>query len=345
MDVGLVYDPVFLRHDTGAHCENSQRLVAVTELLRESGLWGKLARVEPRAAGLDELSLVHSDNHINRVRNASSTGGRWLDGDTYASPDSYEVALQAVGGVLNAVDSIAAGRLKRVFALVRPPGHHANADQARGFCLFNNAAIAASYAIEKYELERILIADFDVHHGNVTEDIFEKDPRVLYFSTHQYPHYPGTGYFTDDGSGEGKGTTVNVPLPAFCGDEEYRRAYEKLLVPLARRFEPQLVIVSAGYDCHWADQLSAMQLTVGGISSIVAIIKDLADETCGGRMLLSLEGGYSLKALAHSIRASLEVLLGEPVGADTLGSPDSQMRPYDDVDSIFDLVMERHGLR
>lgn len=345
MDVGLVYDPVFLRHETGAHCENSQRLVAVTELLKESGLWGKLARVEPRAASLDELSLVHSDYHINRVKSASSTGGRWLDGDTYASPDSYEVALQAVGGVLNAVDAIVAGQLKCVFALVRPPGHHANADQARGFCLFNNVAVAASHAIENHKLERVLIADFDVHHGNGTEDIFEKDPRVLYFSTHQYPHYPGTGYFTDDGVGEGKGATVNVPLPAFCGDEEYTRAYEKLLVPLARRFEPQLVIVSAGYDCHWADQLSAMQLTVAGISRVVGIIKDLADEMCGGRMLLSLEGGYDLKALSCSIRASLEVLLGEPVSDDPLGKPRGQMRPYDDVDSILDLVAERHGLR
>lgn len=344
MKVGLVYDPVYLKHDTGTHVENSGRLVATIDLLQESQLLDKLTSLPPRAASLEEVSLVHSDLHIKRVQSYSSSGGGWLDGDTYASPDSYEVALWAVGGVLGGIDAVMAGEVDHVFALVRPPGHHATPQQAMGFCLFNNIAIAAKYALQKYNLERILIADFDVHHGNGTEEIFYSDPKVLYFSTHQYPHYPGTGDILDDGSGEGKGATVNVPLPAYCGDAEYLRAYRELLVPVAKRFKPQLVLASAGYDNHWADPLSMMQLTVDGFGNIVSVIKELADEFCQGKLLISLEGGYNLKALSHSIRATVEVLLGGPRSPDELGEPRYNMTPYN-VDYVFEQVAARHGLR
>ena len=343
MTVGLVYDPIYLKHDTGNHVENSQRLVATIDLLQESQLLDKLTKLPPRAASFEEISLVHSDYHITRVQSYSSRGGGWLDGDTVASPDSYKVALYAVGGVLRGVDAVMTGEVNHAFALVRPPGHHATPDQAMGFCLFNNVAIAAKYALQNHNLERVLIADFDVHHGNGTEGIFYKDPRVLYFSTHQYPHYPGTGDMSDDGADEGKGTTINVPLPAYCGDSEYIRAYRDILVPVAQRFKPQLILVSAGYDNHWADSLSMMQLTVDGFANIVSIIKDLADELCQGRLLISLEGGYHLTALSHSIKATLEVLLGLPRSADPLGEPRDSMKPYN-VDYIFENVAARHGL-
>ena len=344
MTVGLVYDPIYLKHDTGNHVENSDRLVATMDLLKESGLLDELTILSPRAASLEEISLVHSDYHINRVESSSSGGGRWLDGDTYASPESYKVALYAAGGVLRALDALMVGEVNSAFALVRPPGHHATADQAMGFCLFNNIAIAAKYALQQHDLQRILIADFDVHHGNGTEEVFYKDPSVLYFSTHQYPHYPGTGDIGDDGAGEGKGFTVNVPLPAYCGDNEYKRAYEEILVPVARRFKPQLILVSAGYDNHWADPLSMMQLTVDGFAGIVTTIKSLADELCQGKLLISLEGGYHLKALSCSIRATLEVLLGRARSPDPLGEPRGGMTPYN-IDFVFEHVAARHGLK
>jgi len=342
--VGLVYDPVYLKHDTGAHVENQGRLVAVVELLEEAGLLEKLVRLSPRAATAEEIALVHSRDHLARVQGYSARGGGWLDGDTVASPDSFTVALYAVGGMLRAVDAVVGGEVDQAFALVRPPGHHATPDYAMGFCLFNNVAVAAKYAMANHGVERVLIADFDVHHGNGTEEAFYGDPSVLYFSTHQYPHYPGTGAVAENGVAEGKGTTVNVPLPAFCGDEEYRRAYAEVLAPVARRFRPQLMLVSAGYDAHRDDPLAAMQVTVDGFAAITGILKELAVELCGGRLLLSLEGGYHLQALAHSIRATLEVLLGSPVSPDPLGRPQDRA-PARDIDPILDQVAAQHGLR
>ncbi|MEE8471433.1 MAG: histone deacetylase [Dehalococcoidia bacterium] len=344
MTVGFVYDPIYLKHDTGTHVENSRRLAVTIDLLEQSQLLDQLNTLSPRAASPDEISLVHSDYHISRVQSFSSRGGGWLDGDTFASPDSYHVALHAAGGVLRGVDAVMTGEVNHAFALVRPPGHHATTDQAMGFCLFNNIAVAAKYALKNHGLERVLIVDFDVHHGNGTEEVFYSDPEVLYFSTHQYPHYPGTGDIGDDGSGEGKGATVNVPLPACCGDSEYCRAYEEILVPVARRFKPQLILASAGYDLHWADQLSMMQVTVDGFASIVGIIKDLADELCQGKLVMSLEGGYHLKALSLSIGATLEVLLGAPRSADPLGKPEGSSMPVN-IDSLLEQVAARHGLK
>ena len=341
--VGLVHDPIYLKHDTGAHVENQRRLVAITEVLEEAGLPGRLVSLAPRAATVEEIALAHSRDHIARVEGFSGRGGGWLDGDTVASPESFNVALHAVGGMLRAVDAIVAGEVEQAFALVRPPGHHATAGQAMGFCLFNNVAVAARYAMANHGVERVLIADFDVHHGNGTEEIFYSDPAVLYFSTHQYPHYPGTGSVADDGAGAGKGSTVNVPLPSFCDDDEYRRAYSEILAPVARRFRPELVLVSAGYDAHWADQLSGMHMTVDGFASIARMLKDLADDLCGGRVLFALEGGYHLQALAHSVRATLEVLLGGPLSPDPLGQPPGGAQARS-IDSVLQQAASRHGV-
>jgi acetoin utilization deacetylase AcuC-like enzyme len=343
MKVGLVYGPVYLEHDTGGHIENKQRLVEVMALLESSGVAAQLVKVTPRLATGEEVGAVHTLHHIQHVEGVARSGGGWLDGDTVASPKSYQVALYAAGGALSGLEAVMAGQVDAAFALVRPPGHHATPGQAMGFCLFNNIAIAARHALGHYGLERVLIVDFDVHHGNGTQDIFNEDPQVLYFSTHQYPLYPGTGFYDEVGQDEGIGTKVNMPLPPGCGDDEYQRAFEEVLVPVARRFKPQVIMVSAGYDAHWADPISLMQVSVSGFASMVATIKGLAQELCSGRLLLCLEGGYHLQALPYSVKATFEVLLGGRASPDPLGKPPSGGR-RPDIGALLAAVKMVHRL-
>ena len=271
---------------------------------------------------MEDLLLVHSAQHVARVDRSASAGGGWLDGDTMTSPGSYEAALYAAGGVARATEEVIKGDVESAFALVRPPGHHATRTDAMGFCLFNNVAIAARVAVQKHGLERVLIVDFDVHHGNGTQDIFYADAQVVYVSTHQYPLYPGTGRVEEAGVAGGRDHTVNIPLPPWSGDREYLLAFEQIIVPVARRFQPEIILVSAGYDAHWADNISSMQVTVGGYARMATMLKQLATELCQGRLVFALEGGYHLQALAHSVKATIEVLLGLPAGADDpLGPP------------------------
>ncbi len=321
MKVGFVYDPVYLKHDTGQHVENASRLEAIISYLEQTKLKQQLTPIKPRAATVEELSLVHHKQHISHVREVAQKGGGWLDADTVMSADSYEAALYAAGGAIRATEAAIKGEVNSAFALVRPPGHHATVTRAMGFCLFNNVAIAAKYALAKYKLERILIIDFDVHHGNGTQEAFYDNPQVLYISTHEYPFYPGTGSLDETGKGEVKGTTVNIPLPAGCGNAEYLQAFEQIIVPATRRFKPQLILVSAGYDSHWADGIAMMQVTVTGFAQMITIIKGLADELCSGHLVFSLEGGYNISALAASVRATFEVLLGNTNIEDPLGQP------------------------
>ncbi|MFA4836226.1 MAG: histone deacetylase, partial [Dehalococcoidia bacterium] len=308
MKVGIIYDPVYLTHDTGTHPENRQRLVAIMNLLEDSGLIDKLVSLSPRMATVGELLTVHSQQLVEAVEQCSEKGGGWLDGDTVASRGSWKAALYAVGGLLRGIDAVLSSEVNSAFALVRPPGHHATINHSMGFCIFNNIAIAARYAQQQHGLRRILIVDFDVHHGNGTQDVFYDNPDVLYFSTHQYPHYPGSGDIDEIGNGRGQGNTIDVPLPAGCGDDEYLRVYREILVPAARRFKPQLILVSAGYDAHWGDHLAMMQLSVKGFAGIVTVIKDLASELCEGRLLFTLEGGYNLEALSYGVKATFDVL-------------------------------------
>jgi acetoin utilization deacetylase AcuC-like enzyme len=231
-----------------------------------------------------------------------------LDPDTCISPDSYRVALLAVGGALLAVDQVVEGRPDNAFVALRPPGHHAERERAMGFCLFNNVAIAARYAQRRYGLKRVLIVDWDVHHGNGTQHTFEDDPSVLFFSTHQFPFYPGTGRTSERGTGAGLGYTLNVPLAAGCGDNEYRQVFEKILYPAAQAFEPQLVLVSAGFDAHRNDPLASMNVTEDGYAHMTSIVRDIAERYCEGRLVSLLEGGYNLEALAHSVERHLHVL-------------------------------------
>lgn len=327
MKAGLVYDPIYLEHDTGDHVENSRRLVEAMAHLKETGIKERLISLPARPASLEELEMIHAPEYISHVKSKAENGGGWLDPDTVMSPKSYEAALYAAGGVLAAVEALMNGKVDAAFALVRPPGHHATRDRAMGFCIFNNVAVAAKVARSKFNLDRVLIADFDVHHGNGTQDAFYADPKVLYFSTHQYPFYPGTGWTDETGTGEGEGTTVNFPMAAGWGDEDYLRSFNEVLVPVARRFEPQLILVSAGFDPHWADHLAMMRVTVTGFAQIALILKELAAEVCQGRLVFTLEGGYNLRVVASSIKAIFDVLLGSSEIEDPLGKASTAKKP------------------
>jgi len=343
MKVGLVYEPIYLEHDTGQHVENARRVAETIEVLEESGVKQQLVMIHPQPASVEELSLVHSVEYVSQIESAARAGGGWLDADTVISPASYNVALYAAGGVMAATEAVMRGEVDSAFALVRPPGHHATERSAMGFCLFNNIAVAAKQTMKNHDLDRVLIADFDVHHGNGTQEAFYNDPKVLYFSTHQYPFYPGTGRIEEVGAGEAEGATVNVPLPAWCGDEEYLQVFQQVLVPIAHRFQPQIILVSAGYDPHWADQISLMQVSIAGFAQMVRILQELASELCHSRLVFTLEGGYHTLALAHSIKATLEVLLGKPEVDDPLGKPTYTKRASE-VGEIIQQVKKTHRL-
>jgi len=308
---GLVYHPAYLEHDMGVgHPESPNRLRAIMQQLEQSGTMARLTRIEPRKAEDEWITLVHTPSYVASLKRHAPTSGRVsLDPDTFMSPASLDAAYLAAGGALAGVDAIMAGQVDHVFCAVRPPGHHAEAGRAMGFCLFNNVAIAAHYAQKKYGLSRILIVDWDVHHGNGTQHSFEDDPSVLFFSTHQYPHYPGTGRADERGRGPGEGYTINVPMKAGEGDDEYRAIFYKVLVPAADAFKPEFVIVSAGFDAHKDDPLASMELTEVGYADLTGMLAGIATRHAEGRILSSLEGGYNLTALAASIDAHIQTLL------------------------------------
>ncbi len=325
MKVGYIYDPVYLEHDTGQHPENAARLQAIVSRLEESGLKKKLYHIPPHPASTEELTLVHHEEYIASVQAVAKSGGGWLDADTVVSPSSYKAALYAVGGLIRATE-VVMNEGGSAYALVRPPGHHATASRAMGFCLFNNVAIATRYVLSRFSLDRVAIIDFDIHHGNGTQDAFYDDSKVLYISTHEFPLYPGTGGIEETGIRGAKGATVNIPLSAGSGDDEYLQVFNEIIIPVVKRFGPKLILVSAGYDGHWSDRLSMMELSVVGFAKMVGIIKELADELCGGYLVFTLEGGYSLAALAASVEVTFDMLLGEKEIDDPLGLPQSRFK-------------------
>ena len=341
MTTAYVYDPLYLKHNESTHPENSRRLDQTMQYLQKGGLLERLTRLEARDVTVEQVAAVHRPNYIAEIRAAAEGSQGWLDMDTYIGPYSYAAALRAAGGLLQAVDAVLQGQANNAFALVRPPGHHAVASRAMGFCLFNNVAIAARYALRELGLERVLIVDFDLHHGNGTQDTFYEEPTVLYFSTHQYPHYPGTGHYQETGRGAGQGYTVNVPLSAGVGDLGYGRVFDEILVPVARRYQPQLILASAGYDAHWADPLGGMLLSVPGYANMARTLVELAQELCQGRLVLTLEGGYNLEALAASVAATFAVLLGDEQVGDPLGPA---RHPEQPVDQVISAVKRVHGL-
>jgi acetoin utilization deacetylase AcuC-like enzyme len=307
---GFVCADAYLKHHTGAgHPERPERLTAILERLQQTGLLGQLIRLEPAPAPLDWITSVHTAEYVQRVKKDCQAGLGYVDTpDAPASASSYEVAILAAGGVLAAVDAVMEGKVRNAFCAVRPPGHHALEDRAMGFCLFNNVAIAAKYAQKKHKLARVLIVDWDVHHGNGTQAAFHDDPTVFYFSVHQSPFYPGTGAAEERGAGPGLGFTLNVPLPAGSGDADYRKAFEEQLNPAADAFKPDFVLISAGFDAAQGDLLGRMKLTPDGYATLTRIVKAIAERHCQGRLVSTLEGGYNLDGLAASAEAHVRAL-------------------------------------
>jgi len=309
--VGLVSHPAFLEHDMGSHHpESPERLRAILSQLESTGIMSKLTRVDPRKAEKKWIKRIHAPAYVQRIDDKTpSSGYASIDPDTLMSPGSLEAAYLAAGGAMAAVDAIMDNQVDQVFCAVRPPGHHAEANRAMGFCLFNNVAIAARYIQERHGLQRVLIIDWDVHHGNGTQHAFEEDPSIIFFSTHQYPHYPGTGAENERGQGKGEGTTINVPMYSGQGDEVYREVFQKVLVPAADAFKPEFVLISAGFDAHEDDPLASMAITTKGYGELTRIVSDIANIHCHGRIVACLEGGYNLQALAASVEQHILALM------------------------------------
>ena len=305
--VAVVEDPRFRDHSGPAgHPERPDRLLAVGAALaarREA-----LTALEARLAQDDELLRIHAAPHLALIAEAAAHAPSRLDPDTFASAESDRVARLAAGGAIDLVRAVASGRAHAGLAAVRPPGHHAETARPMGFCLYNNIAIAARAVQAELGVGKILVVDWDVHHGNGTQHSFEDDPSVLYFSTHQFPHYPGTGAWHEIGSGRGEGATVNVPMPAGCGDDEYLAVFARVLAPIARAFAPELILVSAGFDAHRDDPLAGMEVSARGYQGMAAQVRALADELCGGRVACVLEGGYAASGLREGVGALIDAL-------------------------------------
>lgn len=321
--VGYLYDPLFLSHTLPGHPENHERLEAVMRRLREYGELEHLIELTFAPADETQLCAVHVDAYVELVKQVSARGRAMLGPDTYIHPATFRAASAAAGAAMAAVRAVLGGQVDRAFALVRPPGHHAFPDHGEGFCLFNNIACAAQYALGEVPgegrparpLERVMIVDWDVHHGNGTQAMFYEDPRVLFVSIHQFPLYPMSGHVNELGAGPGRGYTVNVPLPPRIGDAGYARVLEEIVVPLARRFRPELMLMSAGYDGHWSDPLAGMALSLTGFGRIVATLSQLSEDLCAGRLVGVLEGGYDHDVLSYGVLNTFRLLRGESVAS------------------------------
>ena len=315
MPITVVTHPRFADHDTGDHPECAERWRRADARLRSlaAGPGLPLAFVEPAPITPEDLALVHPAAHGERIQAFCAQGGGRIDEDTVACPATYEIALLSAGGAIEGVRRVLETPDPRALVISRPPGHHALADQTMGFCYFANAALAARWAQRHHGLARVLVVDWDLHHGNGTEAIFWEDPSVLFLSTHQHPNWPGTGAAGDVGGGAGRGYVANVPLPVGTGDEGHLRAFEQVFRPLVEAFRPELVLVSAGYDAHWRDPLGQQGLTVSGFAALTREVLGWAERHAQGRIVLLMEGGYDLDALAHGLAASVQVLREAPV--------------------------------
>lgn len=311
MKTGYLTNSHYREHLTGqGHPESPDRLDSVDRKIGQAGLSGRLYSISPRVIDLKWIYKVHHPSYISRLIGFSPTSDLiYLDPDTPVSPRSFSTALLAAGGVCQAVDDVQSGLIQNAFCAVRPPGHHARISTGMGFCLVNNIAVAARYAQERYGIKKVAILDWDVHHGNGTQEIFYKDPSVFYFSIHQYPFYPGTGNSKEIGELEGEGTTLNVPLDSGSGDKEYLRVFEDVLAPKIEMFQPELILISAGFDAHKNDPLAQMEISTEGFGRMTRVVKQLAEKVCSGKIISVLEGGYNLEALGDSVVTHLKVLL------------------------------------
>ncbi len=312
MSTGLLLDALFKKHETGAgHPERVARYEAISRVLSERGIVGKARKLAPRVATEDEVTLCHTPGYLALVKREIGEGTHLLStGDTMVCGESFDVALNATGGLLNAVDAAIEGTVNNAFCAVRPPGHHATADRGMGFCIFNSVAIAARYAQRRHGLERVAIIDWDVHHGNGTQDIFYEDGSVFYFSTHQSPLYPGTGHPGETGVGAGKGMTLNAPFPAGAGMAEIGGVFRERFVPAMESFKPELVLISAGFDSRIDDPLGDFRLTDADFAELTRILLKVAERHAEGRLVSVLEGGYNVEGLALAVASHVDALMG-----------------------------------
>lgn len=335
--------PRYVEHDYPGHPEHAGRIRAVWQRLDENGLSARMNKVEAQPVTDAQILSVHTKDYLELLKQLNLLDTtRLLDLNTYAGPDVLDIARLSAGGVVDAVDAVMRGAANNGLAAVRPPGHHAIADYGLGFCILGNIAIGARHAQQNYGIERVLIVDYDVHHGNGTEAMFYDDPSILFISTHQYPLYPGTGALTDIGTGAGTGYTINLPLPAYCGDANYARIFDEIVWKAAERFQPQLVLVSAGFDAHWTDPLASMKLTLDGYAHLSSELIRMAERYCEGKIVFVMEGGYDLDGLSYGMANLARLLLGEaPV--DPLGAPPNP-RPEPDISGLLSTVKRLHGL-
>ncbi len=338
---GIVYDPIFLKHDQPGHPENAKRLESILVVLKEKDLLEKLVKIETRQAVTDEITLCHSQDYVEYVREYCKNGGGYLDPDTYSNSYSFTAASTVVGSSIDLTTAVIKGELKNGFALLRPPGHHALANRSMGFCLFGNIAIASKVALTQPGIRKVAIVDFDVHHGNGTQSLVGDDPKILFISTHQYPFYPGTGSIREIGHGESEGTIINIPLPAGVGDEGFKIVYEKVIIPSLERFNPDLLLVSAGYDAHWDDPLANLNLSLSGYNWISRELIKCAERVCNGKIVFFLEGGYNLQVLSNGVANTIRGLLGIDFFEDPLGK---STEVETDVEKVVNELINIHNL-
>jgi acetoin utilization deacetylase AcuC-like enzyme len=315
MNTGYYTDPIFLRHDTGDHPEHASRLRAISQAVQAAGLPSRLRLHGAEPATEEDLKLIHSVEYIRRVEEAALSGQAYLGTpDCLLSEDTFSVAKHAAGTLKHAVTEVAEGRLDNAFVACRPPGHHAEQSQALGFCFFNNVAIGAEFLVRELGYERVLIFDFDVHHGNGTQHAFESRKDVFYASMHQHPRtcYPGTGYLEEKGTGDGLGYTLNMPMLPYATDDDYLRILESQVLPAFRDYRPQFILLSAGFDGHQDDPLALVNLTQHGFDTILRRMQQLAHEMCGGKLVSVLEGGYHLQRLSECVTSHLQILHTSP---------------------------------
>ena len=339
MKTGIVKDWRYMEHDMGAfHVENPKRIEAIYRMV-EKDISFPYTEIEPRLAKEKEIQMVHTSSYVNAIKETSGKGKMQLDPDTATSARSYEVALLAAGGLLKAIDLVMSGKIQNGFAIVRPPGHHAEASRAMGFCLFNNIAIGAEYLVQNHGIKRILVIDWDLHHGNGTQHSFYSRNDVLYFSTHQFPHYPGTGHWDEIGQDKGKGFTVNVPLSGGKTDEDYLFIFRKILAPIASDFKPEFILVSAGFDIYKADPLGGMQISEDGFGALTSELMSVAHKFSKDRILFTLEGGYDLQGLSEGVKQVLLYLGGEgkkpQIGEDISPITEKELAPVFDTQKQF----------
>jgi len=340
MKTGIVYDPIFLNHNQPGHPENANRLRSIINELTEKKLLEKIEQVKSRVAEVDEISFCHNKEYVEYVKEFSEKGGGHLDPDTYSNKYSFESASTAVGGSIDLTKSVISGKLKNGFSLVRPPGHHALSNKSMGFCLFGNIAIAAKVALTQPGINRVAIVDFDVHHGNGTQALIGDDPNILFISSHQYPFYPGTGSINEIGTGEAERTIVNIPFQAGVGDTGFKAVYEEVVIPSIEKFNPDLILVSAGFDAHWDDPLANLTLSLTGFNWISRNLIELANKICTGKIIFFLEGGYNLDVLKFGVANSVRALLGIEMFEDPIGRA---LKPEESVQKLIGQLIKIHN--